>query len=411
MEKKKIDVGTYITSFNSNSKKENIKSTLFNRNNQNSLSKKNIFNTIESNSILNNKKLKQIIFPLIKSTSKNIYSIISEKNNKSTNKIQKKNLLDNSSKNNRNSNNNMKSKNRNNKKNKYLPKYFNSHSFDKIIRKQKSNKTNKSFLSKNNNEINRLHGAKSATTIKKYHINNLVFNKKKRKIFERNISPKKSGYILVNSSSAKSQHIYSPNEFQKRLLSNFESFHKKEKQLEKSKKQLYVYSLKQFSSKLLRKNDKNENMKNSIDENKNKRNDRTKLKTFLFKNKEIPYTDKIDFKKVNTYLPPIKLGCRYSVIEKSLEAIKRQELNEAIKKIINEKETMKQKNKINLTKKEILYKIRNRNLKFCDLRIHKTEENVFNAKNQIIKNYNNLKLSLNEFDNWNSPENFDNLFG
>ena len=146
MEKKKIDVGTYITSFNSNSKKENIKSTLFNRNNQNSLSKKNIFNTIESNSILNNKKLKQIIFPLIKSTSKNIYSIISEKNNKSTNKIQKKNLLDNSSKNNRNSNNNMKSKNRNNKKNKYLPKYFNSHSFDKIIRKQKSNKTNKNFL-------------------------------------------------------------------------------------------------------------------------------------------------------------------------------------------------------------------------------------------------------------------------
>ena len=410
MEKKKIEVGTYITLFISNSRKEKVKYKLSNNNNKNSPSRKNIFNTIESSSILNKKKIKQIKFPIIKSTSKNIYSILSDKDNKFMNKIPKKNLLDNSNKINRN-NDNMKSKNKNNKKNKYLQKYFNSHSYDKIIRKQKSNRINKSFLLKNNNEINRLHGAKSATTIKKYHINNLVFNNKKRNIIGRNNSSNKSGYILENSSSAKSQHIYSPKEFQKRLLSNFESFRRKEKQLEQSKKQLLVYSLKQFSTKLLRKNGKNENMKNSIDDTKNKRNDRAKIKTFVFKNKEIPYTDKIDLKKINTYLPPIKLGCRYSVIEKSLETIKREQLNEAIKKILDEKEKLKHKNKINLTKKEMLYKIRNRNLKFCDLRIHKTEENVSNTRNIIINNYNNLKLSLNQFDNWNSPENFDNLFG
>ena len=409
MERKKSEKGTYITIINTSLKNEKNTSLLSNQKNPTLSSKKNI-NVIESYSILHNKKLKQIKLPLIKSAPKNINSFLFDKSSKLLKKIEKKNLLDKFNKINRNIDN-ITSKNKNNKKNKYLQKYFNSHSFDKLIQRQKSNKSNRSYSLENKNEINRLHVAKSAITIKKLHINNLVFNQKKRKIRGRNISPKKSGNILENSSSARSQHIYSPKEFQKRLLNNIESFKKKEKQLEKSKQQLYAYSLKQFSSRLLRKNDKNENIKNNLNDNKNKRHERTKLKTFIFNNKAIHYLDTLDLKKIPTYLPPIKLGCRYSIPEKSLEVIKREELNEAINKLINENDKMRKKYELNLTKKEILYKIRNRNLKYCDQRIHKTQENVSNTKNEIIKNYNDLKLSLNQLDNWNSPENFDNLFG
>ena len=79
-------------------------------------------------------------------------------------------------------------------------------------------------------------------------------------------------------------------------------------------------------------------------------------------------------------------------------------------KIIKEKNNHSHKNKINLTKKDILKKFRKRNLQFCNNRIHKTERDVYMTKNKIIKTFNILKLSLNQFDNWNSPENLDNLF-
>ena len=417
MEKQKYEKGTYITLFNSYSKNESINNKFRNQKNQNtSPNRKNIFKTIESYSLLHNKKLRQIKFPSIKFSNKNIISSLFDSEHKSLKKISKKNLLDISNKNNPNIDYMIskikKRKNKMNKKNKYLQININSHSFDKINRKNKSNKSNSSSAIKRKNEINKLHVVKSATTIKKLYINNLEFNIRKQKSNIRNISPKNNSYKLENSFSAKSQHIYSPKGYHKRVLSNLESFRKKEKQLERSKKQLYVYSLKQFSPRLLRQNDKNENMKNNInnDNNINRRNERTKLQTFIFKNKAIPYADKIDLKQIKTYLPPIKLGCRYSIQEKSSEVIKREEFNEAINKIINENKK-KHKNKINLTKKDILIKIRNRNLKFCDFRVHKTEEDVSNTKNKIIKNYNNLKLSLNQFDNWNSPENSDNLFG
>ena len=131
----------------------------------------------------------------------------------------------------------------------------------------------------------------------------------------------------------------------------------------------------------------------------------------IFNNKCIPYLDGIDIRKTSTNLPPINLGARYYIPKKSIEIIKREKLNEAIDKIIKENNRIVNKKKLNLTKKAILQKFRNRNLKFCNNRIHKTEVDVNGTKSKIINNFDKLKLSLNEFDNWNSPENIDNLFG
>ena len=78
--------------------------------------------------------------------------------------------------------------------------------------------------------------------------------------------------------------------------------------------------------------------------------------------------------------------------------------------LITKDEKITHRKKLNLTKKEILEKFRNRNLQFCNNRIQKTEEDANDKKNKIIKKFDNLKLSLDEFDNWNSPENAENLF-
>ena len=75
MEKQKYEKGTYITLFNSYSKNESINNKFRNQKNQNtSPNRKNIFKTIESYSLLHNKKLRQIKFPSIKFSNKNIIS-------------------------------------------------------------------------------------------------------------------------------------------------------------------------------------------------------------------------------------------------------------------------------------------------------------------------------------------------
>ena len=151
-------------------------------------------------------------------------------------------------------------------------------------------------------------------------------------------------------------------------------------------------------------------MKKDIYTYRNNNDNKYKIQNMIFKNKLIPYVDRIDIRKITTQLPPLVLGCRYIIPKKSEEIIKRREFNEAVDKIIKESKQKKQKKQLNLTKKEILKRVRNRNLQFCRNRIHETEEDVFIKRNKIITDYNALKLSLNQFDNWNSPENVDNLF-
>ena len=414
METSKHNKGTYITSFEPRAKIQQINNILNNQKKLSSPHKNTVFKTIQNSPSMHNKKLKSLIFPSIKPHPKNIISIFFDSGHRRKNKIQKKNLFQFTNKNNDKIDKIISKiknhKNNNNNNNKYLNIKFNSNNINEITKKQRYNTINNSYTKKKNNEINKLHNVNSARSLKKLYINNIEFNHVIQKSRSNNIIRKKSFNNIDNSYSNKSLKINSSLRRNKRMLSNIESFLKKEKLLEGSKKQLYTYSLKQFSPRLLRRKCKNENNKKNINIYRNNRVEKGKFKTIIFKNKEIPYTDKIDLTKISTYLPPIVIGSRYSIPGKSVEEVKRQEFNEALNKMINEQNKIKYKNKLNLTKKEILKKMRNRNLQFCNIRINKTEKDVYSTKNSIINNYNILKLSLDEFDNWNSPENIDNLF-
>ena len=54
--------------------------------------------------------------------------------------------------------------------------------------------------------------------------------------------------------------------------------------------------------------------------------------------------------------------------------------------------------------------IKNKKLIKCKNLIYKTKNNITETKDKIEKYYNKLKISLNQFDNWNNPENVDNLY-
>ena len=414
MENSKHNIGTYITSFESIAIIRQKNNILNNKKNLNSPQKINNYKSIGNSCSMHNKKLRSLVFPLIKPSPKNIISIFFDSGHRRINKISKKNLLHITNKNkdtkDRITSKIKNHKNINNKNNKYCQIKFKSNSIDKIINKQRYNTINNSYTKNGKNEINKHYCINSARNIKKLYINNIEFKPIILKSRSYIITRKKPNNNFENSFSNKSLIINSSLRRKKRMLSNIEGFIKKEKILEGSKKQLYTYSLKQFSSRLLRKKCKNENNKKNINIYRNNRVEKPKFKTIIFKNKEIPYTDKIDLTKISNYLPPIILGSRYSIQEKSEDEFKKEEFNEALNKMIKEQNKIKYKNKLNLTKKEILKKMRNRNLQYCNNRIHETKKDVYSTKNRIINNYNILKLSLDEFDKWNSPENIDNLF-
>ena len=410
MEKLKEDNNTYITSFESI--KKDIINHLIDKKKLNSPSKKQNFKTIENSSVKHYKKF-SIKFPSIKPDRNNKISLLFDSNHKSINILSKKNLLDISHKNNKKIDrilSRIKNRKNRDKSEKYMKKRFNSNSNDKINRKHRYNILNNSNSTIEKNETNKIHIARSAKIIQKLHINNLVFNPNKKSYKINYVIPKSSSRNLDNSFSFQSQYI-KPNLINKKQVrSIIDNFRKKEKQLEESKKQLFQYSLKIFSPRLLRKKDKKDNIKELSNIVRNNNDEKYKIKTMVFKNKNIPYIDTLDIRKLSIKLPPITLGSRYSIPEVSEEVTKRKEFNELMDKIIKEKNNHSHKNKINLTKKDILKKFRKRNLQFCTNRIHKTERDVYMTKNKIIKTFNILKLSLNQFDNWNSPENLDNLF-
>ena len=391
--------GTYITSFKSERKQFDKKIQINNPKNLNSLDRIQSYKTIESSPFFHNKKLSSVNFPLIKQKNKNkkIISILFNSCRKSINRIQNRNLL--------NLSKIQERKHSKNKKNIFLQIKFNN-SIDKINKKNNLKPINTSQKKKEKNKKSTIHNTKSAKTLKTLFINNLKFNQIKDKEKIKNISPKRSLDYLLNSSSSRNNR----RNCKKKFKSVLDEFKKKEKLLEGSKKILYLYSLKSFSPRLLRKKGSKEN--NKIDtylskNNNNYNNEKYKIHTMIFKNKCIPYLDGIDIRKKSMNLPPINFGARYRNSKKSIEMIKRENLNDATNK---EDEKITHRKKLNLTKKEILEKFRNRNLQFCNNRIQKTEEDANDKKNKIIKKFDNLKLSLNEFDNWNSPENAENLF-
>ena len=184
-------------------------------------------------------------------------------------------------------------------------------------------------------------------------------------------------------------------------------FLKKELRMEERLK-LFPTFLERYSPKLLkRKNIKNKSIHNN---KKHDKNDEYAIRTVVFKNQTIPYVEKIDVRSISSVLPPIVIGSQFNLPDKSEENIKKEIFYNEIENFLKDIKKGKSVNNKITTKNEILKMIKNRKLANCAKLINKTKKNIFVTKNKINNVYNKLKFSLNEYDNWNSPENLDNLY-
>lgn len=222
-----------------------------------------------------------------------------------------------------------------------------------------------------------------------------------------NKSSHKYNNLLCSSKISKTQ-ILKQKLFNKKNGEHiFNQFLKKELKLEERLK-LFPTFLERYSPKLLkRKNIKNKSIHNN---KKHDKHDEYAIRTVIFKNQTIPYVEKIDVRTISTILPPIVIGSQFNLPDKSEESIKKEIFYNEIEKF--EKEIKKGKSVKNkkASKNEILKMIKNRKMANCAKLINNTKKNIIVSKNKINNVYNKLKGSLNEYDNWNSPENLDNLY-
>ena len=232
--------------------------------------------------------------------------------------------------------------------------------------------------------------------------NNNKFNNKFNKRFNNNSSKIN---IIRKRILNREQGLYSNDKFlQKELL------------LEQRIK-LFPTFLQRYSPRLLRRknnynsNNKynfNNNNRNKINTIKNNKNP-YEIRTTHFNNQTIPYLERIDVRDMSTFLPPIVLGSKYNLPEKTEDDIKRENYYKEMEKF--ERERNKNKNKkMKMTKKEILLLMQKQKLMKCGYRIFTTKKDIYNASIKMNRYFNKLKTSLNEFDDWNSPENIDNLY-
>ena len=264
--------------------------------------------------------------------------------------------------------------------------------------------------SKNNISMNNDYCMTSVKETKKPYISqiecslNIENNNNNKKLYNRY-------NILFNSPSSKTQ-ILKQKLFNKEQGANLlNKFLKKELKMEE-KNGLFPIFLERYSPRLLRKRNTKKNFLkyNNYNGNINNTNDEYKIKNGIFKNQTIPYLDKIDVRKNSSNLPPIILGSLYNLPNKSEESIKKEKFYIEVEKLERENRKGKSKPNKKITKKEMLKIIKNKKLIKCKNLIYKTKNNITETKDKIEKYYNKLKISLNQFDNWNNPENVDNLY-
>ena len=226
--------------------------------------------------------------------------------------------------------------------------------------------------------------------------------------FTKNNSKKKYNNILYNESSSKTKLL------KRKLINkentpefNMEKFLQKELELEKRKDKLHPSLIEKFSSRLFLK----KNMNNNINDKCNENDDEYKIHTVTFNNQTIPYVEKIDMREMTLNLPKIVIGSRSGLKDDSIGSPKKDKFKKEIEKKEDEKnkgEAFRSEQKFN--KKEILELMKSKKLIKCNRLIEKTTKSIHKTKNRIFKVYNNLKISLNEYDDWNSPKNIDNLY-
>ena len=229
-----------------------------------------------------------------------------------------------------------------------------------------------------------------------------------RNYFIRNNSKKKYNNLLYNKSSSKTKLL------KKKLIDkentpeyNMEKFLKKELELEKRKDKLHPSLIEKLSSRLFFEKKINDNNNDKGAEN----DEEYKIRTVTFNNQKIPYVEKIDMREMTLNLPKIVIGSKYGLKDESIENSKKDMLEKVIEKKENEKKKGKSfRNQQKLTKKEIFESMKSEKLNKCHRLIEKTTKNIHKTKNKIFTVYNNLKISLNEYDDWNSPKNVDNLY-
>ena len=385
---------TYITGVEELDEEE--KSIANSSTNSPNKNKKRNYKSIDHSETKRNKKIISIVFPIIKPTkNKDIFSF-SQKymkiNNKETNvndicyKSQKNISVQIS-----------------NLKNKPT----------KIIYDNNNNKNNNSFEndSKNNSITNNNYCMTSVNVPNKLTINriecnlNLEKDSKNKKLYNKI----NNNNILFNSPSSKTQILKQRLFNKEHGKSIFNQFLKQELRLE-DKMRLFPLFLERYSPKLLlKKNTKIRRKKVNFSENKSNNIDEYKIRKVIFKNQTIHYVERIDSRKFSSNLPPLKFGSKFGVQEKSEDIIKKEKYYNEIEKFEKERKKGKSEKK-KMTKKELLKIFKNKKLLNCRNLIDKTKINITDTKNKIERIYNKLKLSLNEYDDWNSPKNADNLY-
>jgi len=232
-------------------------------------------------------------------------------------------------------------------------------------------------------------------------------NNKQKKLEDKN-------YFIKNNSKKKYNLLYNDSSSKTKLLkqklinkentpeSNMEKFLQKELELEKRKDRLHPSLIEKLSDRLFLKKNMNNNINGKCKEN----DEEYKIQTVTFNNQIIPYVEKIDMREMTLNLPKIVLGSKSGFKDESIESPKKDILNKEIEKKKGKSFRKDQK----LTKKEILELMKSKKLIKCNRLIEKTTQSIHKTKNRIFKVYNNLKISLNEYDDWNSPKNVDNLY-
>ena len=386
---------TYITGVLE--KNEDEKSEYYIPNYLSCKSAKKISQTIEHSEPKRNKKIISIVFPIINPRSKkNFQNLISSSHKYLKSNQENNNSIGEISKSYKNISIEL-SKLRNKRKNTYFED--NNKKINSIDNDSKNNSLSKNYCITSINEPNKLYINQVECNL------NLDSSYKKENIKQIN----KYNNLLYNSLTSKTQRI-KQRIFNKEHGESEVNKKKKKEPIIEEKRRLVPYFMKRFSPRLLRK--KNTKIKREINNSTNKRNvggDEYKIRNAIFKNQTIPYVEKIDVRKKSLKFPPIRLGSQFNLPEKSEDSIKREMFYNEIKRIENERKKRKSENK-NYTKKEMLQLIKKKKLINCKYLINKTRINISETKNKIDKFYNKLKTSLNQFDDWNSPENLDNLY-
>ena len=282
----------------------------------------------------------------------------------------------------------------------------------KIIYDNNNNKNNNSFEndSKNNSIINNNYCMTSLNEPNKLSINQIECNLNLEKVNKNKKLYNKlnNNNMFFNSPSSKTQIL------KQRLFNKehgeliFNQFLKKELRME-DKLRLFPIFLERYSPRLLRRKNTKIRTKKVNFKEKKINNDEYKIKISIFKNQTIPYLEKIDSRKFSSNLPPLKLGSKFGIQERSEDSIKKEKYYNEIEKFEKGRKKGKSEKK-KMTKKELLKIFKNKKLLNCRNLIDKTKINITDTKNKIDNIYNKLKLSLNEYDDWNSPKNADNLY-